>query len=97
MTARAHLGHGDQAAIWAVRYCLGRRSNDVEGCSRWLREVWCDLDSYARVIIQSAVEEEFARDDAARANGNFNGLPLGDDVDRLSWTDVLRLWRNGAA
>ena len=52
MTARAHLGHGDQAAIWAVRYCLGRRSYDVEGCSRWLREVWCDLDSYARVIIQ---------------------------------------------
>ena len=93
MTARAHLGHGDQAAIWAVRYCLGRRSNDVEGCSRWLREVWCDLDSYARVIIQSAVEEEFARDDAARANGNTEGLPLGMDMDRASWQRVRDLWR----
>ena len=92
----AHLGDGDDAAIWAVRYCLGRRTYVVEDCSRWLCAVWDPLDSDARVIIQRDVEEEFARDDAARANGNAEYLPLGMDMDRASWQHVRELWRNGA-
>ena len=93
MTDRAHLGYGDEAAIWAVRYCLGRRTYVVEDCSRWLCAVWDSLDSDARVIIQRDVEEEFARDDAARANGNAECLPLGMDMDRASWQRVRDLWQ----
>lgn len=94
MTAiRAHMGINDVAAHWAVRYCIGRRSYAVEDCSSWLCDVWRALDSDARAIIQRDVDEEFARDDAARANGNTSGLPLGMDMDRTSWERVRELWR----
>ena len=91
-TPRAHMGIGDMAAPWAVRYCLGRRTYAVDDCSRWLCSVWDLLEPEARNLIQRDVEEEFRRDDAARANGNVSGLPLGMDIDRASWERVRKLW-----
>ena len=40
---RAHMGINDQAALWAVRYCMGRRTYAVDDCSRWLVSVWPNL------------------------------------------------------
>ena len=92
-TPRAHMGINDQAAPWAVRYCLGRQSYAVDDCARWLCSVWDRLEPEARNLIQRDVEEQFRRDDAARANGNCAGLPLGMDIDRASWERVRKLWR----
>lgn len=90
---RAHMGINDKAALWAVRYCIGRRSYAVDDCSRWLVSVWPMLDEDAKTCIRVDIEEEFRRDDAARANGNVSGLPLGMDIDRASWERVRKLWR----
>ena len=95
-TPRAHMGIGDMAAPWAVRYCLGRRTYAVDDCARWLVSVWPMLDEDAKTCIQRDLEEEFRRDDAARANGNFAGLPLGMDIDRASWERVRKLWKDEA-
>jgi len=92
-TPRAHMGINDQAALWAVRYCLGRRTYAVDDCSRWLCSVWDRLAPEAKSCIIVDLDEEFRRDDAARANGNISGLPLGMDIDRTSWERVRKLWR----
>ena len=91
-TPRAHMGIGDMAASWAVRYCLGRQSYAVDDCSRWLCSIWDRLDQEARNLIRRDIEEQFRRDDAARENGNASGLPLGMDMDRKSWERVRALW-----
>ena len=92
-TPRAHMGINDQAALWAVRYCLGRQSYAVDDCARWLCSVWDRLAPEAKSCIIVDLDEEFRRDDAARANGNFSWLPLGMDIDRASWERVRKLWR----
>lgn len=89
---RAHMGINDTAATWAVRYCMGRMSYAVDDCSRWLCAVWDNLDDSAKERIELDIEEQFRRDDAARANGNTKGLPLGMDIDRASWERVRKLW-----
>lgn len=92
-TPRAHMGIGDMAAGWAVRYCLGRQSYAVDDCARWLCSVWDRLAPEAKSCIIVDIDEQFRRDDAARANGNVSGLPLGMDIDRASWERVRKLWR----
>lgn len=89
---RAHMGINDMAAVWAVRYCLGRMTYAVDDCSRWLVSVWDRLDPEAQTCIRRDIDEQFARDDAARDNGNSRGLPLGMDIDRAAWQRVRNLW-----
>lgn len=78
-------------AIAAVRYCLGRTSYIVSDCADWLIDNWQRLPDSARAIIQRDIEEEFRRDDEARAEGQ-DFKPLGWDCDRAAWAKVRQLW-----
>lgn len=75
----------------AVRYCLGRMTYIVSDCADWLIAIWPTLHDNTRTIIQRDIEEAFARDDEARADGR-EYKPLGMDCDRAQWERVRRLW-----
>lgn len=85
-------GRGELMVIAAHRYCLGRRTYIVGDCCDWLIDIWPSLSVKTKEIIQRDTEEEFIRDDNARANGD-NYKPLGDDCDRADWERVRNLWR----
>lgn len=86
-----HWGRDDIMALAAVRYCLGRMTYIVSDCADWLPTVWPHLSEDTRHVIQRDVEEEFERDDRARAEGGTY-LPLGMDMDRRQWERVRKLW-----
>lgn len=79
-------------AVSAFRYCLGRMTYIVGDCERWLFANWQDFPENVRKLIQREVEEEFRRDDEARARGAAH-KPLGHDCDRAAWERVRGLWR----
>jgi hypothetical protein len=85
------FGREDMAALWAVRYCLGRRTYVVSECCAWLRSIWDTLDPIAKSLIARDIDEEIERDDRARASGS-DYRPLGDDCDRREWLAVRSLW-----
>lgn len=86
-------GRGDLMAVAAVRYCLGRATYIVGDCADWLTEHWPQISESARATIRRDVEEAFARDDKARADGLSTGhTALGWDCDRAEWERVRRLW-----
>jgi hypothetical protein len=87
----APYGRGELMAIAAVRYCLGRQSYIVGDCVDWLIEVWPALQESTRFIIKRDINEAFARDDNARANGD-KYKPLGMDMDCKEWDRVRGLW-----
>lgn len=92
MTAKLDPDH--QAAVWAVRYCLGRMTYVVGSCVEWLIWVWPDLNEDARSIIKRDIEEAFAEDDRDREklNGASGYRRLGMDMDRREWERVRKLW-----
>lgn len=90
MTAKLDPDH--QAAVWAVRYCLGRMTYVVGSCVEWLIWVWPDLNEDARSIIKRDIEEAFAEDDRARAGEPGGYRRLGMDMDRREWERVRKLW-----
>ena len=55
---RATLGDRDSAAIWALRYCLGRQTYVVPMCVEWLIDAWPLLDQHAKAIIARDLKEE---------------------------------------
>lgn len=89
---RANLGPNDDAAIWAFRYCLGRRTYAVADCVTWLVHSWPLLNDDAKTIIRRDLEEAFERDDRDLKEG-ANRYSLGMDMDRREWERVRRLWK----
>lgn len=87
----------DDITLWlaATRYYLGRRTYAVGVYCDLLIKRWQDIDPIARELIKRNVEDEFKRDDQARAAG-MAWPPLGDHCDRESWSDVRQLWRDEA-
>jgi len=85
-------GFGDLMVTAAFRYCCGRKTYIVGTCADWLIEQWPNFDNNAKAIIQRDLEEEFKRDDQARAAGE-SYLPLGHDCDRQEWERVRLLWK----
>lgn len=78
-------------ALAAFRYCLGRMTYIVDDCERWIFANWDHFPPNVRKLIQRDVEEEFERDDEARARGSAH-FPLGHDCDRAAWERVRGLW-----
>ena len=86
-------GRGDLMVIAAFRYCLGRQTYIVNDCTDWLISIWPQLRDKAKKVIQRDLEEAFARDDDARAEGQTYRL-LGMDCDRRDWERIRQLWRH---
>lgn len=89
-------GRSQLMATAAVRYCLGRQTYIVSDCAEWLIDVWTSLNESTRAVILRDIEDEFRRDDEARARGDRH-LPLGADMDRRQWERVRRLWQDAEA
>ena len=84
-------GRDDLMVIAAFRYCCGRQTYIVSDCADWLIQHWASFATNARKVIERDLEDEFNRDDEARANGNDH-KPLGADCDRQAWERVRALW-----
>ena len=91
----------EQSTVWigACRYYLGRMTYAVgDFCGALVRH-WPTLPTHARSIISRDVNEEFRRDDEARArlastrDVSFASFPLGHDCDRAAWEKVRELWK----
>ena len=91
LTREQEWGFEGLMAIAAFRYCCGRQSYIVKACADWLIDVWPMLPDSVRAIIQRDLEEEFARDNEARARDQVY-KPLGWDCDRQDWERVRKLW-----
>lgn len=79
--------------IGAVRYYLGRSTIAAACFAQYeLPAAWDHLPAGTRSIIQREVEEEFRRDDEARAEGQA-WRPLGWDCDRAAWAVLRQKWR----
>lgn len=87
----AMAGHDHLMVIAATRYCIGRMSYIVGDCADWLIKIWPILNEKTKSIIQRDIEEEFRRDDEARADERPY-KPLGMDCDRQQWEKVRALW-----
>lgn len=82
-----------ELTLWvgATRYYLGRQTYAVEDFCNLLIGEWPSLSSHTKQILMRDINEEFRRDDDARANGAEH-KPLGHDCDRKSWARVRNLW-----
>ena len=80
--------------LWlgATRYHLGRATYAVRDFCELLAEEWDKLPKPTQSLIKRDVEEEFERDDIARAEGR-DYKPLGHDCDRQAWEELRGLWR----
>lgn len=81
--------------LWlgAFRYYCGRMTYAVSDFTDLLIRVWPSLPEYTRKLIQRDLEEEFQRDNHARAE-KCQYKPLGQDCDRAQWEQVRALWRS---
>lgn len=84
-------GMNDLMVTAAFRYCCGRQTYISGVCADWIIEQWENFAENARELIKRELEEEFARDDEARAEGR-DYKPLGWDCDRREWERVRQLW-----
>lgn len=90
----AALAHFDphMLVIAAARYFAGRMT--ISTCffaKHELAKAWPKLLPGTRNAIRRDLEEEFRRDDEARARGDKH-LPLGHDCDRAAWEHVRAAW-----
>ncbi len=78
--------------IGAQRYYIGR-STIHAACfaEHELARAWSHLPAGTRSVMQRDIEEEFRRDDEARAEKS-SYLPLGWDCDRAAWAKVREHW-----
>lgn len=93
LTREQAWGWHDLMVIAAFRYCLGRQTYVVQTCSDWLTDIWPLLTEHTQGVIRRDLEEEFRRDDEARAREEKH-KPLGWDCDRKDWERVRALWGN---
>jgi len=73
--------------FWSFRYFLGRMTIQTSCFADQLATCWPHLDARVQALIKRELEEEFRRDDEARANKK-DWKPLGHDCDRGSWQKV---------
>lgn len=79
--------------VGATRYYLGRMTAAACVFAETLADHWDELDEDSQSVIQRDIEEEFTRDDEARAAGKTEYFPLGMDCDRASWEKVRAKWK----
>lgn len=92
LTREQAWGWHNLMVISAFRYCLGRQTYVVRACANWLIDIWPLLTEQTQGVIRRDLEEEFQRDDEARARDEKH-KPLGWDCDRKDWERVRALWR----
>lgn len=80
-------GSPSELVFWSFRYFLGRMTIHACCFARDLARAWPHLDERIKKLIQSELDDEFERDDKARAAAE-KYLPLGHDIDRESWETV---------
>lgn len=85
-----NFGRDDLMAIAAFRYCLGRQSYIVGDCAEWLQHQWTNIAPNARHVIERDLREAIARDDQSRQD-RTDHHPLGMDMDRAVWLNVLAM------
>ena len=79
--------------IGATRYYTGRMTIHASSFAQYeLARAWPLLLPNTKAVIRRDLEEEFKRDDEARARGE-KYLPLGADCDRAAWEAVRRAWQ----
>lgn len=84
-------GFADLMIVAAFRYCCGRMTYISGACADWIVDMWPQFPERAKALIRRELDEEFRRDDEARAmNEQFK--PLGWDCDRQAWEKVRALW-----
>ena len=96
LTEEQAWGFNALMATAAFRYCLGRQTYIVGACADWIVQNWERFPEGPRAIIRRDLEEEFKRDDQARAHGETY-KPLGWDCDRRDWERVRALWETQTA
>lgn len=77
--------------VGAFRYYLGRTSGASYYFARSLAKAWEDIPKHTQDILIRELKDAFERDDEARKEGK-EILPLGDDIDRLAWEAVRRVY-----
>ena len=80
--------------FWSFRYFLGRMSIHACCFADQLAACWPHLDPRAQALIKRELEEEFRRDDEARAEKK-DWKPLGHDCDREAWQRVRDVYNKG--
>lgn len=78
--------------IGAQRYYQGRATIAAASFAQELANAWPRLPENTRVVIRRDLEEAFADDDKARAEGG-QFKPLGWDCDRQAWEQVRHAWQ----
>ena len=79
--------------IGATRYYTGRMTIHAGMFAQYeLARAWPLLQPNTKAVIRRDLEDDFRRDDEARANGE-KYLPLGADCDRAAWEAVRRAWQ----
>lgn len=79
--------------IAATRYFTGRMTIATCAFADELGKAWPEIPEETRNIIKRDLEDEFRRDDEARARGDQH-KPLGMDCDRAGWEKVRAIWSN---
>lgn len=85
--------------VGATRYYMGRTTIHAASFAQYeLAKAWPLLQHSTQAVIKRDLEEQFRRDDEARARGDKH-LPLGMDCDRAAWETVRAAWKKegGAA
>lgn len=84
-------GWHDLMILAAFRYCCGRMTYISGACADWIVDMWPQFPERAKALIRRELDEEFRRDDEARARKE-QFKPLGWDCDRAAWEKVRALW-----
>ena len=78
--------------IGATRYYTGRMTIHAGMFAQYeLARAWPLLQPNTKAVIRRDLEDDFRRDDEARARGE-KYLPLGHDCDRAAWECVRAAW-----
>ena len=79
--------------IGATRYYTGRMTIHAGMFAQYeLARAWPLLLPNTKAVIRRDLEDDFRRDDEARARGE-KYPPLGADCDRAAWEAVRRAWQ----
>ena len=83
----------DSLVFAAFRYYLGRMTISACGFAETLARAYPYLSESVQDIIAEELEDEFRRDDDARAKGKKTYFPLGMDCDREAWEKVRAAYK----
>lgn len=85
------LDDQELATLWiaSFRYYCGRMTLATHSFCGSLVRHWDSIPLHAKAIILEDLREDVQRDSESRARGDGHH-PLGMDMDRAAWLDVLR-------